>query len=283
MANEYTPTQAAKWIAERWEPGLAMAAYEKMKVIPHFKRLKAIGGKVHIMKFANLARNTLADGTAGSALTVSGQTEVEVTALPKTVYVFAEVNLNTIARMMFDPTNDFRRSVEQSLAEGADVEGAKLATDMVTGVVGTNLVNVTEATFRKAISTLAENAKGYFETGETAPSFIAHSRQIDDIMGDPAFTQYQLRGDGTSPLVKGWVLRAHNANFYNSGNVQTTASTRRNMLLIDKLTMAYGYNQPPKVKYEEFQLSKRIIGWFDLAVITQWEQYGIRYDTIDTV
>jgi hypothetical protein len=283
MANEYTPAggtgaSAAVWIQDRWRPGLAMAAYEKMKVAPHFDKLGSVGGKIHVMKFANLARNTLLGTTEGSNLSKSGQVEVEVTATPQTSYVFSEVNLNTIARMMFDPSDKFRSNIEMSIAEGVDVACAKLATDMVSVVVGSNAVGVTEATFRNLNSRLAESAKGYFEQGVTEPSFICHSRQIDDVMGDPAFTQYQYRGDGT-PLVKGWVLRAHGASFYNSGNIQNTAGTMRNMLLIDGLTMGIGYNQTPDVKYEEFLLSKRIIGWTDFAVLTIWQEYGGRYDT----
>jgi hypothetical protein len=279
----YTPgLEAAAWIKEVWEPGIAVAAYEEMKIAPHFRKLEAMSGQIHIRKHANLSRSTLGSTTAGSAISVTENTEVEVTKTPQTVYVYTAVSDVTIARMMFDPSDTLRGSIESSIAEGVDVECAKLFTDMTTSVVGNNGVDVTEATFRQGVQKLATNAKQYYKVGQDEPSFIVHANQIDDIMGEPRFTEYQMRGDGSSPLVKGWTLRAHGAAFYETGNIQVTSSTMRNGLLIDDLTMGIGYNQTPTVKMESYLLEKRIIGWVDFAAVTIWEEYGVRYDTKTT-
>src|SRR5262245_13100251 len=138
MANEYTPTQAANWTQEVWTPEINIAPYEEMRVEPTFKRLGKVGERVHVRKHANLARIQPADGTAliGSTVTFSGTTEAEVTGTPVTIYIVTVTNQNTIARMIQDPRDTFRRSIDMSIAEGVDVQCATKIDDLVNNVGG---------------------------------------------------------------------------------------------------------------------------------------------------
>ena len=161
----YSTGDAAVWIREVWEPEIGIAAYEEMRIGNNFKRIQAPEGKVHYRKHANLQRYSFGgpgtDQGVGATLNSSGNVEVEVTGLPQTSYIYVRTNLNTIARMIQDPTDIFRQSVEMSLAEGVDVAcGAKI-TDL-TQIVGSAADNITEALLQDAIVKAAKSMKSQF-------------------------------------------------------------------------------------------------------------------------
>jgi len=279
MANDgYNTTRAAVYIQDRWQPGIHPAAYNKMKIIPHFMVLDKPGKQIHYMKHANLATNTLALGGDPTSLTQSANTEVEAIGTPKTIYVFTGISEQTLDRIVDNLEGTLRDSIENGLAEGADIEGGKIATDFTQNVVGSNAVDVTEATFRVLIQKLATSAKGYYEPGVTEPAFIVHTIQIDNILGEPAFTQFQFRGDGT-PLIKGWVMRAHGAAFYASNNIQNVGATMRNMLLINDMSCGIAWNRKTKIELQNFLLEDRIIGHIDLSAVTLWQEYAGLFNT----
>jgi hypothetical protein len=279
MANDgYNATRAAVYIQDRWQPGIHPAAYNKMKIISHFLTMEKPGKQIHYMKHANLAINTLALGGDPAVLTQSANTEVEVIGLPKTIYCYTGVSEQVLDRIVDNLEGTLKDSIENGLAEGADIEGGKIATDFTQNVVGSNTINVSEATFRVLIQKLATSAKGYYEPGVTEPAFIVHTIQMDDILGEAAFTQYQFRGDGT-PLIKGWVLRAHGAAFYASNNIQNVGATMRNMLIINDMTCGIAWNRKTKIELQNFLMEHRIIGHIDLSALTLWQEYGGLYST----
>src|SRR3990172_3453492 len=250
-ANIGTVTQLNALIEQRWAPGLHSAAFNRMKILPHFMDLGKSGRQMNYRKIANFVSAILTEGTSGAALTETGNTEVAATGTPKSVYVYTSVTKNVIARIsQGDVLGSYRDSIELALAEGADLEGGKLATDMTSVVVGNNTTPITEATFREAVQGLAFSAKSHYEPGTTEPAFLVHTKQMKYIMGEPAFTQQQYRGDGT-PLIKGWLYRAHGANWYPTNNILTGATTR-NMLLIDDITMAVAWNMEAQVETQPF-------------------------------
>lgn len=275
----YTTTEFSAWTPRVWEPGVEVASYNEAMLWRLARKLKAVGGQVNVRKFANLPRQVLADGSRGAGLTPSANTEVAVQGSPKTIYVYTAINDNAKARIMFDPEDDFKRSIEAALGEGVDIELANLATDFVSNAVGNINADIEEATFRVLVKKLAKAAKERFKIGKTEPAFVLAADQIDKVMGDPMFTQYQLRGGDSSPLVSGWVLRAHGAAFYESGTIQQTADTFRNMLVLPGVSIAIGFNQQIKLKVQDFEMEERLIGWCDVSALTVWEEYSGRYDT----
>lgn len=280
IANEYTPTQAAQWLEDVWTPEIEPAAYEEMRVEPYFDRLGQVGTRIHFRKHANLTRQSPADSAVlVDTLTYSGATEVDVEATPVTQYVAVAVNLNTIARLMKDPQDTFRRSIEMSLGEGVDVECAKKIDDLV-NVVGGVGQNVTEATFLDALVTLGENAKGNWKPGTTRGVFIFHTRQVDDIIASTQnWSQYQIRGDQDNPVSKGWLKSVYGVDMVETGNIQNIGGLYHNGLFIPKSTFGIGYNQTPTVKLDDRNLGKLVIGWVDFAVMTKWDIYGVDYQT----
>lgn len=277
MANIGTVTQLNALIEQRWAPGLHSAAYNKMKIIPHFMDLGKSGRQMNYRKIANFLSQILTEGSqGGDGLTQTGNTEVAATGTPKSVYVYTAVTDNVVARItQGDVLGSYRDAIELALAEGADIEGGKLATDMTSVVSGNNATPISEATFREIIQNLAFSAKGNYEPGVTEPSFLVHTKQMKYIMGDPAFTQQQYRGDGT-PLIKGWLYRAHGANWYPTNNI-VTGTTTRNMLLLDDITMAVCWNLKARVKTQDFIAETRLVGMLDFAVFTPWQEYGGAY------
>ena len=264
-----------------------------MRIGNHFKRLQAPEGKVHYRKHLNLQRYTLAEGSIGTDYTAitgggvtpsgslipSGHTEIDITAVPQTSYIYVRTNINAIARMVNDPTDIFRRSVEMSLAEGVDYVCAGKAIDL-TNVVGSNADNITEPLLQDAIVKAAVSMKMEFNPGQDELLFGMHPNQIDDILGIANWVQAQVRGDGENPVVRGMVLRANGVQFVETGNINSTGgNTYNNPIFVPNVTFGIGFNQEATVKMEDYLMEKRIVGWVDFAVLTLWDNYGVNYKT----
>lgn len=285
FSGVYTATDINNWIRQVWQPEIGIATYEEMRVGNHFKRLEAPEGQINYRKHLNLQVNTLAasshgaDYSAGAGLQASGSLEAVVSGTPQTSYVYVRVTLPAIARLMRDPTDIFRKSIEMALAEGIDVVCAALFADL-TAVHGAYTDNITEAVLQDAVVSCAVNMKSDFTPGQTEVLFAFHPHQIDDILGITNWTHADIRGDGENPIVKGMILRANGVRFIETGNIDDNGGTGfiNGIFKADK-TFGIGYNQETTVKYEEYLLEKRLIGWVDFAVLTCWEDYGVQYRT----
>ena len=280
MANEYTPTQAANWTQEIWTPEINIAPYEEMRIEPTFKRLGKVGEKIHVRKHANLARVQPSDSTQlVDSPTYSGTTEVEVTGTPVTLYVIAATNQNTIARMMNDPRDTFRRSIDMSLAEGVDVACAAKIDDLV-AVVGGVGQNVTEATFLDGLVQLAASGKNSFVPGQTRGVFVFHTFQFDDVVDSTkGWNQYQIRGDQDVSVRTGMINRAYGIDFVESGNIQSIGGVFHNGLYIPEFTFGIGYNAPITPSIEQRNLGWLVKGIVDFGVVTIWDVIGADYQT----
>lgn len=280
MALEYTPTQAINWTQDVWTPEINIAAYEEMRIEPTFLRLGKVGERVHVRKHANLARQTAADGTALINLTTySGAVEAEVTGTPTTIYIITVTNQNTIARMMQDPRDTFRRSIDMSIAEGVDVACALKIDDLV-NIVGGVGQNVTEATFLDGMVVLAENAKGEFTPGKTKAVFVFHTRQLDDVIDSTkGWNQYQIRGDQDNAISNGMINSAYGFDFIESGNIQNVGALFHNGMYIPQKTFGIGYNMPITPSIEQRDFAWLVKGIVDFSAVTIWDVYGADYNT----
>jgi hypothetical protein len=280
FTGAYVPSDVAAWIRDVWQPEIGIAAYEEMRIGNNFKKLPAPEGKVHYRKHKNLTRNTLAStGDYAASLSPSGNEETEVTGLPQTSYVYVRTSMQTIARMMNNPVDIFRKSIEMSIAEGIDVACGVKTTDL-TQLVGSSADNISEALLQDAIVKAARSMKSEFNPGSSDLIFCIAPEQIDDILSISNWTSAQIRGDGENPVVKGMIVRANGVKFIETGNIATTGgNTFNNPIFVPNVTFGIGYNQEPTVKVEEYLLEKRIVGWVDFALITCWDNYGVNFKT----
>jgi hypothetical protein len=279
MANEYTPgsTSGGNLTPQVWAREIEMAVYEPQVMAPLCKRLEKTGEQLHVRKFGTLGRTTPASTDALLNLTYSIGTDTEVTATPQTSYVALALNLNFLVRMLQDPTDEFRTAAESSVAEGIDVVVCTLADDLTTTVGGVGQ-NVTEATFLDGLVSLKNSAKQKAMPGNRV--FIFHHNQLDDVIPSTQnWTQYQIRGDGKSPVVTGELKEVYGFKLLESGNIQNVGALFHNPLFVPDHTFGLAYNQTPTVKVEERDLARLVICWADFAAVTIHSDRGVDYLT----
>lgn len=275
MASYRPGTEADKWLNEVWAREIDVLAYEEQVFISNISESDRLFKKLHIPLHANLSRASLANSDTGSSLTFVANTESEVTVTPGATVVPVEVSAHTISRMQNDPDDMLKRSIEMSLAEGVDVAGLALVSALTTNIVGSGATNLTKSDILDGLQKLAAGAKMYFKPGKTDAICIVHANQVDDILSISDITNAQFRGDSANPGVSGWVAKAFGCKFYETGNVATSGGTAYNVMFIPR-AFTISYNQRPTVKSEDFQLTKRIIGWTDYGVATVRDQYAVQ-------
>lgn len=275
-----TTTTAAKWVDQVWAKDIDVLAYEEEVFANKIVDTGRTGSTFHYPKHDNLSRATLTEANAAN-LTFVANTETEATMSPATTVVPVEVTLTLIARMMNDPSDMLKSSIEQSLAEGIDVTALTLVSALTTNVVGNNVDNFTKALILDADQKLSATAKKLYTAGGGQGMCIVGVTQKDDLLDISDITNAQFRGDTVNPVVSGWVAKAFGIRFFESGNVQIASSTLWNVLFITR-AFIIGFNQRPTVRMEEFQLVKRIIGWVDFAYATLRDQYACAIKTIST-
>lgn len=275
--NEYTPTGGANLTPQVWARELEQAVYEQQVMAPLCKRLEKTGEQIHVRKLGALGRTTPAAGDALLNLTYSIGADTEVTQTPQTSYVALALNFNFLVRMLQDPTDDFRTSAEASVAEGIDVVVCTLVDDLTQTVGGVGQ-NVTEATFLDGLVTLKNSAKQKAMPGNRV--FIFHHNQLDDVIPSTQnWMQYQIRGDGTSPVVTGELKDVYGFRMLESGNIQNVGGLFHNPLFVPDHTFGLAYNQTPTVRVEERDLARLVICWADFAGVTIHNDRGVDYLT----
>lgn len=281
MAGEYVPgTTAAKWLAEEWSPSLALAAFEEARLYPLYLDVGQIPYKYHFPRHLGVVAAQLTESTAGSALTATSNTETEAVITCSTQYVMIEVNHNVLSRMAGDPHDTLRQSVEKAVAARIDVlssaDAATLAAGVQSGTGGTLSWN----DVKWAQYILAANAKEWYTTandGKGNPVLIINPIALHALVGitSPAIMEYQVRGDGAGPLVRGYVGRLLGFDVVESGSISSDGTDHYNMALIPNKTFIIGFSHKPSVKVEEYELADRIICWTDFGTKVLWDTAGV--------
>jgi hypothetical protein len=275
----YSASQLAIWLRDVWIPEIGVCAYEEPRIGSHFKRVMAPEGKVHYRKHIGFTTASFATGVDNDGLSPQANTEQEIVGTPQTSYVYVRTTLQAIARMMNDPSDLFRKSMESALAEGVDKACGNQCTDL-TNLVGSSADNVTEALLQDAIVRAAVAMKEDFNPGVDELVFCFHPNQIDDILAISNWTHAEKRGDGENPIVKGMILRANGVKFIETGNVKMTGlNTFNNPIFVPNRTFGIGFNQEATVKMEELLMEKRLLGWVDFALLSMWADYGVNFKT----
>lgn len=287
MAGEYVPGgTAAKWLAEEWSPSLALAAFEEARIYPLYMDVGNIPYKYHYPRHLGVVAAQLAEATAGSALSATSNTETEAVITCTTQYVMIEVNHNVLSRMAGDPHDTLRQSVEKAVAARIDALSSADAATLAAGVTTASLGVLTYADVRWAQYAMALNAKEWYTTandGKGNPALIIHPAALHAITTTAAgnIMEYQIRGDGTSPVVRGYVGRLLGFDVIETGSVGTDGTDHYNMALIPNKTFIIGFSHKPSVKVEEYELADRIICWTDFGTKVLWDTAGVWIKTID--
>lgn len=278
MANEYTPTTLAAHIRKVWSKEIGLDANEEQVAAPHCKRVEKIEGELAYRKFGTLSSNSLADGTVGSGLTVSGNTETTVSLTPATKYVMVVVNLNTAARCAFDPKVPLRKQMEGSLYEQVDRVICQEASGWTTSVVGSASTPLTDPLIREAKRKLIKAAKSAYKVGKKKFVCLIHPDDFETLDGIEAFYRADVRGDKENPLVSGAVYNVRGGYWMETGNIQSD-TVNRNMMFLPDESLALGFNQEYAVKMEEYELVYKLIAWVDFGTQTMWDQYCVLIQT----
>jgi hypothetical protein len=278
-------TDATKWVREVWDTEIHFAASEEMRVLNHYKRLQAFEGKIHWPKHATFGVTAL--GVSGSktargvGLNYNSISSDEVTAESTVTYCAVGTSKFAVARLARDPNDQFRKAVELALAEGADSYAAGFFTSL-SQVLGGAGQNTSEATLLDGIANFAKVAKSRFTPGSTRLVYLFTPLQIDDVLSTTQnWSQYQMTGKADGPVSTGWLKSVYGVDFIETGSINLNAgnNTAANGLIMPDMTFGVGWNQETTVKYEEIELSNRIIGWNDFGCIELWDEYGMLYTT----
>lgn len=278
MANEITPSAWGNITPEMFEREIQLGVSEAMRIAPFFKRGGKSGEQVHVRKLAAPALTSPANTAALKAndLTLADPADTEITPSPVTSYVAWFLQDNTRVRMVIqDPTDQLRQLANEVVAEGIDIECAKLADDLTAiGGVGQD---VTEAEFLVGRDDIAAAAKGH-DTGRRVFCF-AHQQGKHVIVSTQNWSQYQIRGDQDNPVATGELKNVYGYKFIETGNIQNIGALFHNPMFIDQMTFMIGYNQDPTGEVQRNGMGHIIMVWSDFWVGTVWSDRGRDFNT----
>lgn len=279
MATKYTVTEADVWIEEKWSKEILMLPYEEQVFAPLYDRLDKPGKLLHLPKHANLSRNTLPDGTAGDNLTFSANTETEVTAAPSVSYIAVQVDDVLVGRMMSNPNDMLRRSMESSVLEGVDLTSGLLIPTLTTNVTGGTDIDITPALITYSRMLLGLRGKSHVKQkgGSFRPKLVLYAGQLDHLLNVEQLAHADIRGDSENPVVSGWVDKAYGCDIYETGNVALDDVAHNAMFTPQALGIAF--NTEYKAKRESFQMTERLYLWCDFLVVVVFDEYALDLQT----
>src|SRR3990172_3376831 len=247
----YTPEgDAANWLREVWPAELDTLSYERAVLYPQCRKFPKPGDVIHIPRFDNLASTVISE-TLTPDLTFVSNTETEFTASARTRVTPMQVSMPTLVRMALDPEDEFRTSIEKSVASGIDSDVLSLAGSLTTNIVGNPAADIDFATLAEAHQKLVVGAKEFFEPRERSKGIcVVAATQDDALISINQITNAQIRGDRLNPIVSGWVATAFGIDFYESTNVQVSGGQANNVMLIPR-AMGTGFNQDPTIIDQE--------------------------------
>src|SRR5436190_18337960 len=220
----YSTTTALRWLKEVWAPKLDILAYDVATFWPLISDIGPIGNVGHIALAGNLARTT-PGATSFDDLTFSANTETQVTLAAATLAVPVQLAKNVLVRMVGDGVMQMEGAVRNSIAEGIDNACLQDVSALVNNIVGDGVAPIDKAMILDAVQKLASGAKSMWEPGKMDAYCVIPATQIDDLLSISDITSAQSCGDGVSPAVTGWVVKAFGVNFYETTQCQTVGQT----------------------------------------------------------
>lgn len=267
----YNPTTGANWVAQVWAKTIDRQAYEKAIVWPKVLEVDQLKKQLNIPKHDNLTPSVIADNTDIYEPTFSANTEGTVAVTPTMNNLNVSVDYRTIERMMLDPRDTLKTSIEMALGVAVDKQVTALWPSLTTNIGGSYAADLDLPTILAARSQVRTGAKEYAEPGKYV--FVYHPLQDDAVMGIGQFTQFYIRGDKQNPAVGGVIGEAYGIQFVPSGNVANSGGGYNNAMFIER-AFVISFNQRPTIKLQEHGLAHWLLGWSDAGAATLRDPYA---------
>lgn len=281
----YTPGgDAAAWIQNVYSKKIHVNAYQKQKIAPNWNDLNEEsqdgkpGSSFTWFTHQNLARVAFATTDTGDSLTFQSNTETSVTGSASAYIIPVQISQLTLNRMMLNPKNTLRESIELSLAEQVDVICGQKYSSIATNSVGGAGQDITKALILVAQGKLSATAGHYFDQGVTECFLEYHHSQHNAVFNIPDITAAYARGDKANPNVTGIIVEALGSKFVQSGNIYRNGGITYNCLHI-RLSHGIGYNQRMSVDLQKYLYAHRLLGIVDFMAMEQKDEYACLVQT----
>lgn len=258
----YQPTNAAKWIDQKWAKFIERAPYFRGVMLTRATEFEPLHGQFHLPQMGTFTPTSVSSTTdmTHDGLVFSANTETEYTISPSTIILATSVNDNVMERAASDPKPVLRESFEMAMGQKVDQDIFSLFDASVLGASGGYGSVLDKSTILNVQARIEKNAKEYADDGQQiyfafAPENGPAVRSTSD------FVNAYIRGDGQNPAVSGRVVDAFGISFVPSGNVRTNAgATGYNNGMWIKKGIGFSFNIRPRV-----EVQRRGLGWWILA------------------
>lgn len=273
-------------IEQVWMPEFSPIANEERVATRGFmspQGVKKIGRTLNMSKVGTVTAQTMAitDDAFRSALTYDDTNQANVSALAVRIYCGVQIPVYVESQLLRfqDFLDKYKSQLIKSLVAKIDSDGAALANQIVTNVIGGAGQDITESLLTAGIAKLALSAKEYFSPGKNRGFLTVYPLQIDNILQIPSIVNAYIRGDEANPIVKGWVWDAYNLDMAESGNVYTSGGVAYNFLHIPQ-AFVLGYNQEPTpIPDQDNGLARVVLATAEYAVKPFFENYAVLIQT----
>lgn len=277
----YTPGDTgAKLQVEAWQKTIEDAVYEDAKLYPVATERDRLYSKLHIRKFSTFSASTYAQtdpANPTAAFAYSANTEVEVTITPGGSIVAVLYSENQLVQMDQSPEAQWKRNLENCLAQSIDLAFATNANSLVTNIRGAGVgEDLSKALMMSGIGALRTSAKSEWDYPNGKPAYLAiHTAQLDDLGSIPEFMNANFRGDTKNPNVKGLGLEALGLNIIISGNVYVDGVNVAHNLLWVPSAIGISFNAKTNVRVQQFDLSHKFIAYANYGTNIVWDERAV--------
>lgn len=232
-----------------------------------------VGNTMTLRKIKAVAagKYTGTSGLPANLTATTAQTEAAVTGTCTYGYGQLELDEPALTRLVEEAA--YRTGIRKQLAAAVnsqlDADLFALAPSLSSSESG---ADIDDAMLRSALKQLSTNAKNKFKVGQTPVRLFIHPSQIDSVLGVSTIREYQIRGSaGSAP--SGQMVNAYGISFAESGNVDLTAGSYSNALILPD-AWAIGYNIKPSFLAEQqdgivtrliFRAEYIVVEWFDTS------------------
>lgn len=277
-----TTTTALKMLPELWSPGMLMETTWAKVVTREFASppggAKKIGQQLHIPKVKRIAATGGGSYTTGNII-YTANLEEEVTVDPVQVHAAVEIQRAVYNRMNTSPESPYRKMIIYGMAEYLDSYGAALAANLATNVKGSALASVDKGLLLDVMQALATSAQREFELGKDAWFIKLHTSQIKNAMNQFDLTASNVRGDGTKPMVTGWLSPTLGAEIVSSGNVYVSGGIAHNLCYLPT-AFVEGFNEEPNIiPAQDYELVVRLIGYGEFGQSEAFDEFAADMQT----
>jgi hypothetical protein len=244
---------------------------------------KGINNQLNLRKVGTATAQTLAAGGSGLSLNYNTFGDEVVALTPTFDYSGVEVPLHTLSRIDSEEglKTAYKNQLLASLGTALDVAGGALANGLSTNVSGGGGSSFDQALFLDAWNKLVVSAKDMFKVGVTKANLVLYNKQAKNLINVPGFTQAQIRGDGVSPMVRGWVNDVMNCNIFESGNVYTAGGVAHSPLFLP-MAFAKAFNlRATLLDPQPVEAVIRFIAVQERGVVEYFDEYAADIQTTD--